>query len=169
MFGSWKQSKTMRSDRAIFHLLVFCFTVAAFTFVPPALANSSTKTYNVAKFGAKGDGVALETAFLQHAIDAAAKTGGIVVFNPGTYLTGAIFVKSGVTLNVGKGVTLIGSQSLADYPLMPTRIAGIEMTWPSALINVYEQTGATITEDLTVAVYRPLSSSGGTSLLVYVD
>jgi polygalacturonase len=27
---------------------------------------------------------------------------------------------------------------------MPTRVAGIEMTWPAALINVYEQSGVTI-------------------------
>jgi len=34
---------------------------------------------------------------------------------------------------------------LAAYPEMPTRIAGIEMTWPSALINVYEQSNVKIT------------------------
>ena len=40
-----------------------------------------------------------------------------------------------MTLDVDEGVTLIGSQKLNDYPMLPTRVAGIEMTWPAALIN----------------------------------
>jgi len=103
--------------------------------------------------GAKGDGKTMDTAAIQRAIDKAADAGSsakTVHFKPGTYLTGSIFVKSGVTLEVGKGVTLLGSQDIKDYPEMPTRVAGIELTWPAALINVYKQTGATITGEGTI-------------------
>ncbi len=96
-------------------------------------------------FGAVGDGCMLNTAAIQAAIDAAALAGGRVVFAPGVYLTGAIFLKSGVTLQLDRGVTLLGSQALADYPLMPTRIAGIEMVWPAALVNVCAQQSVSIT------------------------
>jgi polygalacturonase len=95
-------------------------------------------------YGAKGDGTTMNTAAIQRAIDAAAKEGGTVVFPAGTYLTGSIFVKSGVTLKLDKGVTLRGSQRIEDYPMLPTRIAGIEMTWPAALVNVYREHGAAI-------------------------
>ncbi len=105
---------------------------------------------NVRDFGAKGDGSTLDTAAIQKTLDAAAKSHGTVVFAPGTYLTGSIFVKSGVTLQLDKGVTLLGSQHIEDYPVMPTRVAGIEMSWPAALVNVYEQQNAAITGEGTI-------------------
>ncbi len=62
-----------------------------------------------------------------------------MTLKPGTYLTGSLFLKAGVTLDVAEGVTLVGSEQLKDYPMLPTRIAGIEMTWPAALVNVRDQ------------------------------
>jgi polygalacturonase len=112
-----------------------------------AHANAS---FNVTKYGAKGDGVYLNTVAIQRTIDAASVSGGTVVFPAGTYLSGSIFVKSGVTLEINKGGTLIGSQRLEDYALLPTRVAGIEMTWPAALVNVYKQTNVTITGEGTI-------------------
>ena len=102
-------------------------------------AHAAAKTFLANDYGAKGDGSTLNTVSIQKAMDAAAKSGGTVTFKPGTYLTGSLFLKSGTRLDVGDGVTLIGSQKLDDYPMLPTRIAGIEMTWPSALINVRDQ------------------------------
>ncbi len=90
-------------------------------------------------FGAKGDGTTLNTEAIQKAIDAAAAVHGKVTLKPGVYLTGSVFLKSGVTLDVADGVTLLGSEQLKDYPMLPTRVAGIEMTWPSALVNVRDQ------------------------------
>ena len=95
-------------------------------------------------FGAKGDDVTANTIAIQRAIDAAAKTGGTIVFAPGIYRTGSIFLKSGTHLRVDKGVELRGLQDQAAYPVMPTRVAGIEMKWPAALINVYEQSNVKI-------------------------
>lgn len=119
-------------------LISFLFAVC----ICGASANASIS--NVKEFGAKGDGVTLDTAAVQSAIDHAAMKGGTVEFDPGTYLIGSIFVKHGVTLKIGTGVTLLGSQRLSDYPVMPTRIAGIEMSWPAALVNVYGQSRVSI-------------------------
>jgi polygalacturonase len=113
-------------------------------------ASTGSRTFDPSRYGAKGDGVTLDTTAIQAAIDAAAREGGTVAFKPGTYLSGSIFVKSGVTLQVDKGVTILGSQRIADYTVLPTRIAGIEMRWPAALINVYEQKDAAITGEGTI-------------------
>lgn len=124
--------------------------LAAAAILAFSIATAGAKTYNASSYGAKGDGVTLNTKAIQAAIDAAARDGGTVVLSPGTYLSGSIFVKSGVTLQVDKGVTILGSQRIEDYPVMPTRIAGIEMSWPAALVNVYEQKNAAITGQGTI-------------------
>ncbi|MGD0859535.1 MAG: glycosyl hydrolase family 28 protein [Terracidiphilus sp.] len=108
-------------------------------------ASAVPKAFQINDYGAKGDGAALDTLSIQKAIDAAAAVGGTVTMKPGNYLTGSIFLKSGVTLDVPDGATLIGSEKLEDYPMLPTRIAGIEMTWPAALINVRDQHNVVIT------------------------
>jgi polygalacturonase len=100
----------------------------------------SAAAFDVAAYGAKPDGATVNTAAIQKAIDAAAKAGGgVVVFQPGVYLSGALFLKSGMELRLDEGVEIRGAQDLAAYPVMQTRVAGIEMPWPSALINVYQQ------------------------------
>lgn len=100
----------------------------------------SKNSFLVNDYGAVSDGSKLTTAAIQKAIDAcAAKGGGVVSFKPGTYLMGSIFLKSGVHLRIDKDVLIKGSQDFADYPEIDTRIAGIEMKWPAALINIINQ------------------------------
>lgn len=101
--------------------------------------------FRVADFGAKADGSTTNTAAIQKAIDAAASAGGgEVTFEPGTYLSGAVFLKSNVRLCLDEGVVLRAIQDDGLYPERPTRVAGIEMVWPTALVNVYQQTNVTI-------------------------
>ncbi|MGD0340515.1 MAG: glycosyl hydrolase family 28 protein [Bacteroidales bacterium] len=104
------------------------------------------KIYKVSLFGARNDGTTLNTKAIQDAIDAcASKGGGMVTFDTGSYVTGSLFIKKGVILNIGRNTTILGSQDIADYPEIDTRIAGIEMKWPAALINVLDQNNASLT------------------------
>jgi polygalacturonase len=101
--------------------------------------------FRVSAYGAKGDGKTVDTVAIQKTIDAAAQAGnGAIVLNPGVYLSGSLFLKSGTHLRLDKGVEIRGVQDPAAYPIMPTRVAGIEMNWPAALINVYQQDGVEI-------------------------
>src|SRR3984957_18927003 len=119
-------------------------------FLTACAANAAAKNYLANDYGAKGDGSTLDNVAIQKTIDAAAKSGGTVTLRPGNYLTSSLFLKSGTTLEIGEGVTLTGSQKLNDYPMLPTRVAGIEMTWPSALINTRDQHDVTITGKGTI-------------------
>jgi len=101
---------------------------------------TGTKIYIANKYGAVNDTLTLSTKAIQAAIDAcSAKGGGIVTFLPGKYLTGSLFLKKGVNFHLDKGVVLLGSPSLKDYPEIDTRVAGLEMNWPAALVNIINQ------------------------------
>jgi polygalacturonase len=103
-------------------------------------------TFNVADFGARPDDQALASPAIQKAIDAAAQAGGgSVIFTKCTYLTGALFLKSNVELQLGEGVVLRAVPDDAAYPKIWSRVAGVEMQWPAAVINVYGQTNVSIT------------------------
>jgi len=68
-------------------------------------------------YGAKGDGVAKDTAAIQKAIDVCeAQGGGTVRLTAGTYLSAPVVLKSNITLQLDKGATLLGSSDPADYP-----------------------------------------------------
>jgi len=104
-----------------------------------------TAVWFVNSNGALNDGKTLNTAAIQKTIDqCSAKGGGIVSFKPGKYLTGSLFIKKNVCLNIAAGVELLGSQDLKDYPEIDTRVAGIEMKWPAALINIIGQSNAAV-------------------------
>ena len=108
-------------------------------------AMAAPKTILIVDCNAACDGSTLMTDAIQKSIDAAAPKGGTVTFKPGTYLTGALFLKSGVTFEIPEGVTITGSQDIKDFPELPTRMAGIELTWPASLINVRDAHDVTIT------------------------
>jgi polygalacturonase len=81
-------------------------------------ATAAEPLVNVRDLGAAADGRTLCTEILQQAIDRCSQAGGgTVYFPPGTYLSGTIFMKSRVTLNLDAGATLLGSPRKDDYPV----------------------------------------------------
>src|SRR6266545_3101642 len=78
---------------------------------------TSAKVFDVKEFGAVGDGKSSATKQLQSAIDAAGKAGGGTVLVPaGQFVTGTLWMKSNVTLQIEAGATLLGSQEKQEFP-----------------------------------------------------
>jgi polygalacturonase len=75
-----------------------------------------TRIYNIRKYGAKGDGIALDTAALQSAIDACHQEGGGTVLVPaGTFQIGTVELKSNVTLHIAAAGKLLGTADGKHY------------------------------------------------------
>jgi len=114
-------------------LAVSCPRLAASTTQP---ASRGPGDFNVLAFGAVGDGRTLSTEGIQRAIDACAEAGGGTVRIPaGRYVTGAIFLKSRITLQIDAGAVLLGSQNIEDYPVIAGRWEGRERRHYASLIN----------------------------------
>ena len=100
----------------------------------PAL-ESLGKKYILTDFGVKDDGV-IYTLQIQKLIDLVFNNGGGVIIVPkGTYLSGAIFLKNGVSLYLEKDSKILGSTDIKDYPARQTRIEGETCIYHPALIN----------------------------------
>lgn len=76
----------------------------------------TARDFKITDFGAKADGIALNTSIIQKAIDYISENGGgRLVFEKGVFVTGSIYLKSGVTLHLEKGAVLLGSTNTFDY------------------------------------------------------
>jgi polygalacturonase len=97
-------------------------------------------------YGARGDGHSDNTAAFQKAISACnASGGGHVVVPAGTYVTGAIYLKSNVDLHLDPGATLMFSGDASKYPLVLTRYEGIECMNHSPMIYAYGEKNIALT------------------------
>ena len=91
--------------------------------ISTAYSKTNAVQFNILDYGAKGNGVALNTRSIQAAIDACSKSGGgTVCFPAGNYLSGTIYLKSHVTIFLDAGAVLTGSKDLKDYPVTVPKI-----------------------------------------------
>jgi exo-poly-alpha-galacturonosidase len=93
------------------------------------------RIFNILDYGAKADSSVNNTAAIQRAIDACTKD-GIVLVPEGQFISGALFLKSNMTLQIEKGGELKASQNLQDYlPMVRNRFEGWELDTYASLIN----------------------------------
>ena len=84
-------------------------------------------TFNIVNYGAKKDGIKLNTNAIKRAIEACGKNGGGVVLIPeGFWLTGPIVLESHINLHLAKGALLQFSDQYDDYPVVKTSFEGVD-------------------------------------------
>ncbi|MEP6676666.1 MAG: glycosyl hydrolase family 28 protein [Ferruginibacter sp.] len=120
------------NKRFNFSLLFIIFLATGFK-IPSH--NNLEKQYIITDFGAVGDGKTLNSKAIQSAMDECAKKGGTVIIPKGIFLSGSVFLRPGVNLEIQEGAVLKGSTDINDYPKMMTRIEGHFELWPAALLN----------------------------------
>lgn len=158
---------------AKFHLLflhLVCFSFTAFsqgikstdfpdgTKIPAWFSDSSKirlqdlgKQYVITTHGAIADSIVVQTAVIQKVIDLAHKQGGGVIIIPkGTFLSGALFFRPNTHLYVSENAVLKGSDNIADYPIMASRMEGQSLDYFPALVNAYGVDGFTISGKGTI-------------------
>jgi polygalacturonase len=118
---------------------------------------SAGKVYNILDFGARADTLTLNTKAIQAAINACTD-GGTVYIPKGSFVSGALFLKSNMTLLIDKGGILKGSVAVADYePMILNRFEGWELKTYASLLNA-----GTLNRDGSYKVKNLRITGGGT-------
>ena len=105
---------------------------------------------DVTKHGVVGDGVTNNTDAIRRIIDGMTN-GGILFFPAGRYVTGAMVLRSNMTLYISTGATILGSDRLDDFPLIAeANIPGYTRGGRFALISAFMARNIMITGGGTI-------------------
>jgi polygalacturonase len=164
-FGSFAQKKT---------------SPGAFSVEPTVLKTAFKKdTFNIVKYGAKNDGVFINTTAINKAITECSRSGGgVVVIPAGLWLTGPVVLKSNVNLHLQKSSLLQFSNDFNQYSLVEGNWEGVPQMRNQSPISAANAQNIAITgfgivdgagdawrmvkkEKLTETQWKKLVASGG--------
>ena len=147
----------------------------------PVVQKTSFKKDSVyiTKFGAKADGVTLNTRSINNAIEATSKKGGgVVVIPEGLWMTGPVELKSNVNLHLKKNALLQFTSDFNQYKLVEGNWEGLPQMRNQSPISATNATNIAITgygiidgggeawrmvkkDKLTESQWKKLVTSGG--------
>src|SRR5450432_1680353 len=142
----------MKLMRTILPLALFLLPIAAL----------ASPVCDVRSFGAKGDGVSLDTAAVSAAIAACVEQGGgTVYFSPGRYVIGTVQLYSHIRLELEGGAALVGSHNIHDYLPSPpfgfARNYGEDITGEGAVLGMLIAKNA---EDISIEGHGEIDGQG---------
>lgn len=129
-----------------FILALFC-RVSTAQVRPTVTATSFKKdSFNIIRYGAKADGLFLNTKAIHAAIEACNKNGGgVVVIPKGFWLTGPIVLKSNVNLHLQRSALLQFTADKSRYPLVETNWEGLPAVRNQSPISATNSSNIAIT------------------------
>ena len=127
----------------------------------PVFKNS---TVSLSDFGAKGDGITLNTEAFSKAIDELSiKGGGKLVVPAGVWFTGPIVLKSNINLHLDKGALILFSPDFNLYPLVNTSFEGLDTKRCQSPISARNAVNVAITGEGSIngsgEAWRPLKKA----------
>lgn len=150
-------------------LLLIFFIIPSLFFV--TCKKSYGKEINILNSGAIPDSITLNTQVIQSAIDQLyIEGGGTVVIPTGKFLTGTLYLKDNVELNLEPGAILYGSTNPTDYPENELKV---KPGTGKALIYANGQKNISITGKGTInglgnsKVWRRGDNAKGRPLIIY--
>jgi hypothetical protein len=162
-------------------LLAASFGVSAQVLPKIELPVFKKDSFNIVQYGAKADGITLNTNAINNAIAACSKKGGGVVVVPaGLWNTGPVVLKSHVNLHLQKGSVLQFTKDFDQYPLVEGNWEGLPQMRNQSPISATGQQNIAITgsgiidgngdawrmvkkDKLTESQWNKLVASGGLS------
>jgi DNA sulfur modification protein DndE len=103
-------------------------------------------TFDISRYGAKADGITVNTKAINQAIELCNAAGGGTVYVPsGLWLTGPIVLKNNVNFHLEKGALLQFSRNYDDYPIVLTTWEGQESYRCQAPISGFDLQNIAIT------------------------
>lgn len=125
----------MRKIKLIAFFFAFVFPFSLFS-----------ENMNMEQLGADTTGKSLNTELINNTINKLYSNGGGTLYFPsGTYLTGAIRLKSNITIELEAGATLLFSDNFDDYlPFVEMRYEGVVMNSFSPLLYAVDEENITI-------------------------
>ncbi len=149
-------------------ILFFLATISLATYTKGMAQENIYTDINIIKFGATADGKTDNTAVIQKAIDRCSESGGGVVYFPaGTYLSGSIFLKSNVTINLHKLAVIKGIPDLKAYKLDSSRKIGLIQV--DSVSNVTIMGEGTIDGSADEEVFQMGNNGGPRPFLVHIQ
>ena len=144
----------MRKHRVLISFLLLLAPTAAHT----------APVCDVSSYGAKGDGLSLDTVPMTKAIaDCARQGGGTVYFSPGRYVIGTVQLQSHIRLQLEGGAVLEGSHNIRDYlpsaPLGFGRHYGVDLSGEGFLLGMLL---AKDVEDVSIEGHGEIDGEGDT-------
>lgn len=100
-----------------------------------SISYNKTPQLNVQNYGAKGDGSTDDTVSIQSTINAASN--GVVLFPPGTYLSGPLTVNNNNTTILGYGASLLNSRLIVPSGVSDTTIEGLTIIDDTSNASTY--------------------------------
>ncbi len=133
--------------------VIFYFMKKLFLFICSVATVFTVKAqdYVITQYGVSTDSTKLNTRAIQNIIDKAeANGGGTIIIPKGVFLSGALFFKPNTRLRLLEGAVLKGSDDIANYPLIPSRMEGRSLYYYAALVNAYHVDSFSITGPGTI-------------------